>query len=78
MRCHQSGRRKKQDPDFESKRSADGWSRKVGGPKRNDVLQVLKSSAELNAVHAIAGTQNLELKDFLKRSTLEKCTICVI
>ena len=37
MRYHQSGRRKEQNPDFESKRSADGRSRKVNGPKRNDV-----------------------------------------
>jgi hypothetical protein len=66
MRCHQSGRRKKQNPDSESKHSADGRS-----PKRNDVLQVLRSSAELSAVYAIVRTKNLELEELVKRSSLD-------
>lgn len=78
MRCHQSGRRKKLNPDVESKLSADGQSSKVDGPKRNDVLQVLRNSAALNAVHAIARTQNLKLEDFLKRSNLSKFMISII
>jgi hypothetical protein len=78
MRCHQSGRRKKQNRDSESKHSADGRSGNVNGPKRNDVLQVLRSSAELSAVYAIVITQNLELEELLKRSSLDQCMISII